>query len=250
MPTLGGFSITRGVRTPPSTDMADETSLRPDIPADARRAFDALKAGGIAIFPVDVGYTIAGGSAPSLQRIFQAKGRAPTKLNAMVGDLRIHDELHQLPGRERAMVRCLTEDYDLPLGVIAPYRADHPLIARLDPAALVGSTRDGTVAMLVNAGPFHRELCRLSLEELHPVFGSSANLTNTGTRFRVDDIPADLLDLADVVVDYGLRKYHRYQRSATLIDFRTMAVVRVGSCYELIADVLRRHFGVELPPAP
>jgi hypothetical protein len=27
-------------------------------------------------------------------------------------------------------------------------------------------------------------------------------------------------------------------------------VVRFGSCYENIADVLRRHFKVELPPAP
>ena len=29
-----------------------------------------------------------------------------------------------------------------------------------------------------------------------------------------------------------------------------MEVVRIGSCYEVIADVLARHFGVELPPDP
>ena len=221
----------------------------PDIAADARRTFDALKQGGIAIFPVDVGYTIAGGSAESLARIFKAKGRAPTKLNAMVGDMEIHRSLHVLPERERDMVRCLAEAYELPLGAIAPYREDHPLIRKLDPGALVGSTKDGTVAMLINAGPFHRELCRLSREENFPIFGSSANLTNTGTKFRAQDIPNELKDLADVVIDYGLRKYHRYQRSATLINFATMEVVRVGSCYELIADVLDRHFGVKLPPA-
>jgi len=221
----------------------------PDTAADARKAFDALKQGGIAIFPVDVGYTIAGGSAESLARIFRAKGRAPTKLNAMVGDMDIHRQLHVLGEREREMVRCITEGYELPLGAIAPYRPDHPLIRRLDPAALVGSTKDGTVAMLLNAGPFHREICRLSLAENHPIFGSSANLTNTGTKFRVADIPRELLDIADVVIDHGLRKYHRYQRSATLINFATLEVVRVGSCYDLIADVLARHFDVQLPPA-
>jgi tRNA A37 threonylcarbamoyladenosine synthetase subunit TsaC/SUA5/YrdC len=218
-----------------------------NIKADARRTFDTLKSGGIAIFPVDVGYTIAGGSQASLARIFKAKGRAPTKLNAMVGDMAIHRSLHRLDDRARAMVAALTEEYDLPLGVIAPYVEDHPLMKKLDPVALAGSSKDGTIAMLMNAGPFHAELCRLSMEEQFPIFGSSANLTNTGTKFRVQDIPVELSGIAGTVIDYGLRKYHRYQRSATLIDFRTMHVVRQGSCYELIADVLKRHFGVELP---
>ena len=61
------------------------------------------------------------------------------------------------------------------------------------------------------------------------------------------DIPDELKSIADTVIDYGLRKYHRYQKSATLIDFQTMQVVREGSCYELIADVLARHFDVQLP---
>jgi tRNA A37 threonylcarbamoyladenosine synthetase subunit TsaC/SUA5/YrdC len=147
------------------------------------------------------------------------------------------------------MVAMLTEGYELPIGVIAPYAPDHPLVQRLDPAALSGSSKDGTIAMLVNAGPFHAELCRLSSVEVFPIFGSSANLTNTGTKFRVQDIPRQLLDIADTVIDYGLRKYHRYQRSATLINFQTLEVVRQGSCYELIADVLARHFDVRLPDA-
>ena len=218
-----------------------------DISGDAQRAFRALQQGGIAIFPVDVGYTIAGGSQESLLRIFNTKGRQATKLNAMVGDMELHRSLHQLGPREREMVSTLTEDYDLPLGVIAPYDTAHPLIRRLDPASLAGSSRDNTIAMLVNAGPFHAEICRLSREAGFPSFGSSANLTNTGTKFRVQDIPHQLIEIADVVIDYGLRKYHHYQRSATLINFETMDVIRIGSCYDLIADVMRRHFSIELP---
>jgi tRNA A37 threonylcarbamoyladenosine synthetase subunit TsaC/SUA5/YrdC len=220
-----------------------------DIEGDARRAFETLKAAGIAIFPVDVGYTIAGGSRGALQRIFKAKGRTPTKLNAMVGDMAIHRSLHRLDARASAMVATLTEGYELPVGVIAPYVPDHPLVQLLDPAALSGSSKDGTIAMLVNGGPFHAALCRLSREEVFPIFGSSANLTNTGTKFRVQDIPRQLLEIANTVIDHGLRKYHRYQRSATLINFQTLEVVRQGSCYELIADVLARHFDVWLPDA-
>ena len=133
-----------------------------DISGDAQRAFSALQKGGIAIFPVDVGYTIAGGSQESLLRIFNTKGRQATKLNAMVGDMEIHRSVHLLGQRERDMVSTLTEDYDLPLGVIAPYDKKHPMIGRLDPASLAGSSREDTIAMLVNAGPFHAEICRLS----------------------------------------------------------------------------------------
>jgi len=221
-----------------------------DIKADAKRTFDVIKRGGIAIFPVDVGYTMIGGSPASLQRIFRTKQRGGHKRNALVCDLETERDLHVLDERARTMIEAITVDYDLPLGPVAPYRPDHPLIRSLDQDALSGSTRGGTLATLINAGPFHAEISRLSREEVHPLFGSSANLTGTGTKFRVQDIQPELREIADVVIDYGLRKYHTYRRSATLIDFSTMDVIRIGSCYDLIADVLLRHFQVELPPDP
>ena len=41
--------------------------------------------GGIAVLPMDVGYSLIGGSAAALKRIFDTKGRTPSKLNAMLG---------------------------------------------------------------------------------------------------------------------------------------------------------------------
>ena len=104
--------------------------------------------------------------------------------------------------------------------------------------------------MLLNAGPFHKALTRLSREEVVPLFGSSANLTGTGTRFSVEEIPDELKQIADITIDYGLRRYHVYKRAGTLINFDTMEVVRIGACYELISGVLKRWFDVELPPDP
>lgn len=223
---------------------------RPDIKGDARRAMDVIKGGGGVIFPVDVGYTFIGGSAKTLQRIFSTKGRGEHKRNAMVGDLTLHDEIHVLDQRARDMVRAITVDYDLPLGPIAPFRKDHPMIHKLEEYSLRGSTVGDTLAMLVNAGPFHAEICRLSREEGQPLFGSSANLTGSGTRYRVEDIQPELKAVADLIIDHGLRKYHHYRRSATLLNFQTLEVVRVGACYELITDIMKRHFRVELPPDP
>lgn len=46
------------------------------IKKDAFKAFDVLKAGGIAIIPMDVGYTCAGGSGAALKRyLIRSSGR-------------------------------------------------------------------------------------------------------------------------------------------------------------------------------
>lgn len=47
-----------------------------------------------------------------------------------------------------------------------------------------------------------------------------------------------------------IRKYHTYNRSATFLRFAEVEVIRIASCHELLADVLRRDFRVELPADP
>jgi len=221
-----------------------------DVAADARRAFDALKAGGIAIVPNDIGYSILGGSGAALRRIFATKGRAPTKLNAMVGNRDIHREVHRCGARGRDIVQAITEDYDLPLGCIAPCRMDHPLLRRLDRDTIAASTRDETIVVLMNAGRLHAEITRLSHGEGHPLFGSSANRSLGGTKFKIEDIEPEIRAIADAVVDHGLQKYHPYRASSTLLNVETLQVVRAGSCYEDICYVVERHFGLTLPKAP
>ena len=221
-----------------------------DIPGDARRTVAAVKAGGVAIIPMDVGYAGIGGCQDALLRFFKAKGRGAHKRNAMLGNLDLHDDIQTLDARAKTMVRALVEDHDLPVAVVSAFRADHPLLRALGEEALAASTDGGTLAMLLNAGAFETLLTQVGAAEGQPLFGSSANLTGTGPRYRVEDIQPELRAVAEVVIDYGLQKFHRYRRSSTMIDFRSMEVVRIGCCYEVIADVLRRHFGVELPPDP
>lgn len=218
------------------------------IADDADRAFDVLRGGGIAILPNDVGYSLIGGSSQALRRIFETKRRVPTKLNAMLGHMPIHREVHVLDQRQRDIVDALVIDNDLPLGLIAPARMDHPILRHLDQEAVLGSSRDGTICMLLNAGPFHDAICERSFSAQHPLFGSSANLTQSGTKFRVEDMEPEIIAIADIVIDYGLRKYFLWKASSTLLDIRDMTVVRHGSCFEPIADVLKRQFAIELAP--
>jgi len=218
--------------------------------ADADRAFQVMKQGGIAILPNDVGYSLIAAHGPALRRIFDTKRRAPTKLNAMLGNDDLHRELHRVSDRGRAIVQAITQDYDLPLGLIAPCHADHPLLRKLDPDTYERSTKDNTLLMLLNSGPFHAAVTRVSLREQTLLFGSSANLSLHGTKFRVEDIEPEILAIADVTINYGLMKYHPWQASSTLLDCETLQVVRFGSCYENIQDILKRHFNITLPERP
>lgn len=221
-----------------------------NLRADAEKAMDVMASGGIAILPNDVGYSLIAAHRQALRRIFETKKRAPTKLNAMLGDDALHRELHVVSERGRAIVQAITQDYDLPLGLIAPCRTDHPLLRALDADTFERSTKGNTLLMLLNAGPFHREITRLSRERQMLLFGSSANLSMHGTKFRVEDMEPEITAIADLVVDYGLMKYHTWKASSTLLNCETLEVVRHGSCFENIADIVQRHFGVALAPRP
>ena len=217
-----------------------------DVAADAARAFAALRRGGIAIVPNHTGYSVLGGSSGSLRRIFRTKGRQASKRNAMVGNAAWHRDLHVCGSRGREITAAITEDYDLPFGCVAPFRRDHPALRTMAPETLADSSVDGTIAMLLNAGTLHAALTDLSFAAGVPLFGSSANLTGTGARFRVEDIPPEIMAIADAVIDHGLQRYHVYAASATLLDVETLTVVRRGACFDDISYVLRRHFGIVL----
>lgn len=225
-------------------------STRIDPIADANAAFDVLKDGGIAIAPIRVGYVIWAGSPESADRVFNTKQRGGHKRHAVTVGTVGQPKIHDLDSHKQDMVDCLVEDYDLPLGVVARYRPDNPLVQALDDETLRASSANGKMSILVNAGVLHTEVGRLAYEAKLPIFASSANLTGTGTKFRVTDIQPEVTAIADLVIDYGLRPLHYYRRSSTMIDFEDMEVIRIGTCYELIADVLKRHFDVDLPADP
>ncbi|KAB8231313.1 uncharacterized protein BDW43DRAFT_301774 [Aspergillus alliaceus] len=221
-----------------------------NIVHDARRTLNVLSNGGIAIIPASVGYGIVATDPIALDRIFTTKRRKPHKRHAMIGSYLLHDTIHILPPQEKDMVRLLTVDLDLPLGVVAPFRNDHPIIQRLGPDILSQCTVDGTMSMLVNGGKFQEELSRLAAESGLPLMGSSANLTGMGTKCVVEDIEKEVLEAADIIIDYGRQRFNHPRPSSTMVDFQKMEVVRFGACYDVIQDAFHRFYGITLPDDP
>lgn len=223
---------------------------RYDIPGDAKRAYELVAAGGAVIMPGDVGYSVMASSSEALLRTFKAKQRAPHKRHAMAANYELHREVHQLGRLEHDMIDAVVRDAGLPLCVVAPFDISHPVVAAIEADTLKASTVGDTLAMLVNGGALQDEVVRIAHANGLPMLGSSANLTGTGTKFRVADIQQPIIDAVDLVIDYGLRKYHHYGRSSTIIDFSTMEVVRAGTCYELITDIFENQFDITLPADP
>ena len=220
------------------------------VARDVDRVFKVLLDGGVAIIHLDVAYAVLGRTEESVRRIYSAKGRSFSRPTGIVGCLEIHDELHLLDQRKKDIVRAVTVKHDLPLSVIAPSRTDHPFLKNLDPFVLNNANKDGTLNLLMNAGSLRNQLARRSFSNMTPLVGSSANVSLTGSKFRAQDIEPELLQAADIVIDYGISKYHNPQGcSSTMIDFRDFRIVREGVCFDAIEKVFNEEFGIELLPA-
>jgi tRNA A37 threonylcarbamoyladenosine synthetase subunit TsaC/SUA5/YrdC len=221
-----------------------------DYEADARRVYRVLQEGGIGIIPTDVGYVILGMAPEAIWKIFEVKRRKPEKLNAMCGFKEMHLALHDLPDERRRIVSAITDAYGLPLGTVARARLEHPALAGLRKDVLDQTTFEGTIAMLMNAGPLLDSLARIAFADNCLVIGSSANVSLRGVKFRAEDIEPEVRSAAGIVIDYGLMRWNRYAKSSTMINVSDMKVVRYGSCFDLIDDLLRRHFNIALPAEP
>ena len=221
-----------------------------DYEGDAERVYGILKNGGIGIIPTHVGYVILACDPDAVWRIFKVKKRKPEKLNAVIGCTEMHAALHDLKDDRRAIVNAITEEWDLPLGTAATVHMKHPALANLPPDTLRQTTHNGTLAMLLNAGRLMEHIARLAFADNRMAIGSSANVSLRGVKFQATEIEPEIREAADIVIDYGLMRWNRYNRSSTMINVSTMKVIRYGSCFDLIDSILRTHFDIALPPSP
>jgi len=222
--------------------------IAPEVIADhVRLAIDAMQSGGIVIVPNDMGYGLCALQPDAMQRAFLAKKRSFDKPCGLWGSWEVSRELHILPDEKREMIRAIDAEEELPFAVVAPMRTDHPLIRNTPPETLARCSKNGTMEMIINGGAMHEEIVRQSLERRLPMFGSSANLSQKGTKYRVADIDAEVLAAADLCIDHGTCKYASERGlSSTIIDMRDFTVVRAGHFFERISDAFKHRFGVTL----
>jgi hypothetical protein len=165
----------------------------------------------------------------------------------MFGNWGMSREIHLLDEKRHAMVREVVEQERIPFSVVAPFRAEHPLFAAVDPFVMKNSSKGGTLDMLLNAGQFHDAIAEGAMARGTAVFGSSANLSLSGSKYRLEAVEPVIRDTAAISFDYGQSKYaHPDGLSSTIIDFGDFSVVRVGHCFEQLKSAFATRFGVTL----
>ncbi|MBR46840.1 MAG: hypothetical protein CMM31_10265 [Rhodospirillaceae bacterium] len=218
-----------------------------DYKNDATRVIDAVAAGGVAIVPLDVAYAITGNSEEAMRRIFTAKNRSFKKPSGMLSNWQLFNDIQICGERERAVVDCVINKHNLPMSTVAPFRADHPLFADVAPFVIANSSKAGTLDMLLNAGELHDELVSQALARGMPLFGSSANTSLQGSKYRLQDIEAPVREAADIALDHGTSKYANDEgRSSSIIDLRDFKTIRIGVNYERICEILLDEFAIDL----
>jgi tRNA A37 threonylcarbamoyladenosine synthetase subunit TsaC/SUA5/YrdC len=231
---------------------SQERTTADPVPADQLRSdvgrlMDTLAGGGVAIAGLDVAYAIFATKPDAIKRIFDAKNRSYDKPSGMFSNWQLSQQIHIMDDDRHAMVREMIEQVGLPFSVVAPFREDHPIFAKVDPFVLGSSSKKGTLDMLLNAGQVHDEIARQSQERGWPVFGSSANTSLSGSKYRLGEIDPPVLEAADVTLDYGLSKYANPDGcSSTIIDFRDFSVIRVGVEFAKLRQAYKDRFDVDL----
>lgn len=225
----------------------DDPRSPDEVRRDVSGVLDRLAEGAVGIVPLDVAYAIVAIRETGIKRIFEAKNRSYEKPSGMFGDWQLSRAVHIMPDRLHDVVRAMIEEVGLPFSVVAPFRSDHEIFAKVDPFVLANSTKGDTLDMLLNAGQVHDEIARQVRERGKPVFGSSANTSLAGSKYRYQDIEARVREAADVHLDYGLSKHaNPHGRSSTIIDFRDFTVIRVGVRFDDLKKAFADRHGIEL----
>lgn len=225
----------------------DDRVDRTILDADCHAVLDTIETGGIAIIPTCLTYAIVGHRAEAIATIFAAKARSYCKPCGVFGSPSMSRELHELSAERHEIARILEEEEGLPFSIVAPFRRSHSLIAKIDPFVIDNASKNGTMDMVVSGGPFVARLAELSLQRNIVAFGSSANRSLEGSKYRLSDIEPEVRAAAALVLDYGVSRYATaLGLSSTIIDFQDFSVVRVGHEFARLEDTFKSRFNISL----
>ena len=111
-------------------------------------------------------------------------------------------------------------------------------------------TKNSAVNFLINSGPLRSNIANLSMDNEFPMIASSANVSGSGVKYKVEDIEPELLAVADLVLDYGEVPYQKFDSSgfplsSTIIDFQSMKVMRQGVFFEELVAVFSEQYNLK-----
>ncbi len=190
-----------------------------------RQAAATVRDGGTVIYPTETCYGLGcdATDGDAVKRVYDIKERPREKgLTCIVSDVEMAEQYCRLSDRERAVVDAFMPG---PVTLVAEKTGALPDV--LNSAFVFRIPGSDTARQLADAAGV-------------PVVATSANVSGGESRYRVDDIAADVRDAVDMVVDAGALDQ---LSPSTIVELRENNVVvhREGPVTrEEIEDILDR----------
>jgi tRNA A37 threonylcarbamoyladenosine synthetase subunit TsaC/SUA5/YrdC len=219
----------------------DASQIFPTLEQDARRVYDVLRSGGVALIPTNVSYGLVAMEDDAVRRIYELKGRPSSKPCVTVTDAEIYDDV---ASPLDPIVRSWLDDIvtQTPLAVISRLNANSRLLAALSPYVFSQVTQDGTIATFFSAGELVQRVGELALADGRLVVGSSGNVSGAGNNSTFDAVPASIREGVDLALDWGPVRYANDQRlSTTILNLLTATFLRQGVNYAQIEQAWLAH---------
>lgn len=205
---------------------------------EVEEAYAVLDRSGLILIKLDIGYGFAGRSEESFRRMYELKGRPESNPCVVPGSIAVLQEL--CPGIAPAILDWLRAQMQwTTLSVIGDLDGDSKLWLSLPEYVRKQCSKNGSVAVFLNAGAFLEALLERSLGDGKLFAGSSANLSGQGNVYRPELLAPSLIAGADLFIDHGVARYDNPERMATtMIDLRTCQVTRRGVNYTQLVESL------------
>lgn len=221
-------------------NMSPPTETEPAFtPEELENAYATIRGSGLILAKLDIGYGFVGHSEDSIRRMYELKGRPESNPCVVPGNIPILREL------------CLNISepiYDwlrdqmawTTISVVADLNEDSTLWQSLPEYVRQQSSKDKTVAVFLKPGPFLEALVEEAHRNGHLLAGSSGNQSGKGNSYRPDELPDELKNGVDMFIDHGIAKHEHPNRIATtMIDLRTLEIIRVGVNHDQIKENLQ-----------
>ena len=204
------------------------SAVRSDIEGDARRIYEVLREGGLALASTETGYGLIAMGGDAVRRIYDLKGRPAEKPCVTVGALPILDDV--AVGIDRATRSWLEAAFERwPLAVVASINPSSRLIASFEPFVAAQCTKGGTIATFHGVGALIARVAELAFDDGRLVVGSSANRTGTGNNYALVDVPASIRSAVDLEIDDGgARPATDGKLASTILDLKSGTFLRKG----------------------
>lgn len=173
---------------------------------------DALKKGGLVVFPTDTVYGLGcdASNEKAIAKIYSIKGREERKpLAVIMGNFGMIDEWCDLSEKQASQIMGM-----LP----GPYT----FIVNLRK----GKTLAGLSGKIGIRVPEHMFVRKLAQHLGFPIAATSANLSGETDAFRLKDVDTGMMEAADLAIDGG-ETMHR--KSSTVVDLVDRKILRKGA---------------------